>query len=147
MFENLLPDPHNEIVMALLYRLAQWHALAKLRMHTEFTLGVLDDVTGQLGQAARKFKSITCKSFETNELASEAQRRCKRKQHKMQVPNTNHLASTLGTDRKPSKAKKKNFNLRTYKFHALGDYVNSVRMFGTTDSYSTQIVSDHLPVC
>ncbi|KAK0492585.1 hypothetical protein EDD18DRAFT_1108960 [Armillaria luteobubalina] len=33
----------------------------------------------------------------------------------------------------------KAFNLLTYKNHALGDYVWTIPMFGTTDSYSTQI--------
>ena len=31
-------------------------------------------------------------------------------------------------------------NLSTYKLHALGDYTSQIRMFGTTDSYSTQSV-------
>ncbi|KAG6853156.1 hypothetical protein C0991_006486 [Blastosporella zonata] len=34
--------------------------------------------------------------------------------------------------------KKKTFNMQTYKLHALGDYVNTILWFGTTDSYSTQ---------
>jgi hypothetical protein len=34
----------------------------------------------------------------------------------------------------------KQFNLNTYKFHALGDYVSMIRMFGTTDSFTTQVV-------
>jgi len=38
--------------------------------------------------------------------------------------------------------KSKMLNLSTYKLHALGDYVNTIRHFGTTDSYSTQTVSD-----
>jgi hypothetical protein len=37
--------------------------------------------------------------------------------------------------------KAKNFNLSTYKWHALGDYANAIRRYGTTDSYSTQTVS------
>lgn len=32
------------------------------------------------------------------------------------------------------------FSLNTYKHHALGDYGQQIRRFGTTDSYSTQIV-------
>ena len=35
----------------------------------------------------------------------------------------------------------KQLNLNTYKYHALGDYVRTIRRFGTTDSYSTQPVS------
>ena len=37
----------------------------------------------------------------------------------------------------------KAFNLFTYKHHALGDYQWTIPRFGTTDSYSTQIVSDN----
>jgi len=40
------------------------------------------------------------------------------------------------TSRKP-----KGLNLLTVKFHFLGDYVCHIRLFGTTDSYSTQLVS------
>ena len=43
--------------------------------------------------------------------------------------------------RNPSGARPKLFNLNTYKLHALGDYVHTIHMFGTTDSYTTQIVS------
>ena len=42
--------------------------------------------------------------------------------------------------RKGGSSKKKTLNLNTYKFHALGDYVATIRLFGTTDSYSTQVV-------
>jgi hypothetical protein len=31
-------------------------------------------------------------------------------------------------------------NLHTIKLHFLGDYVQHIRTFGTTDSYSTQLV-------
>ncbi|KAF8523843.1 hypothetical protein JB92DRAFT_2589963, partial [Gautieria morchelliformis] len=34
--------------------------------------------------------------------------------------------------------KPKTLNLLTYKFHTLGDYVSTIRWFGTTDSYSRQ---------
>jgi len=34
----------------------------------------------------------------------------------------------------------KEFNLKTYKFHILGDYCSTIWHFGTTDSYSTQPV-------
>ncbi|KAF8228433.1 hypothetical protein L208DRAFT_1291363, partial [Tricholoma matsutake] len=37
------------------------------------------------------------------------------------------------------KPKAKLFSLFTYKLHALGDYVRTIWLFGTTDSYSTQI--------
>lgn len=34
----------------------------------------------------------------------------------------------------------KTWNINTPKFHALGDYPAYIRLFGTTDSYSTQLV-------
>jgi hypothetical protein len=34
----------------------------------------------------------------------------------------------------------KTLNLNTYKFHALGDYTRMIRRYGTTDSYSTEVV-------
>ena len=33
-----------------------------------------------------------------------------------------------------------NFNLETYKYHLLGDYIAMICRFGTTDSYSTTMV-------
>jgi hypothetical protein len=37
-------------------------------------------------------------------------------------------------------SRRKHFNLETYKFHSLGDYAASIRLHGTRDSYSTQLV-------
>lgn len=36
------------------------------------------------------------------------------------------------------------FNLQTYKFHSLGDYVKMIQMFDMTDSFTTQVI--HRPV-
>jgi hypothetical protein len=40
----------------------------------------------------------------------------------------------------PHGAQGKVFNLNTYKLHSLGDYVVSIKLFGTTDNYNTQVV-------
>ncbi|KAF8223821.1 hypothetical protein L208DRAFT_1315070, partial [Tricholoma matsutake] len=45
---------------------------------------------------------------------------------------------------KQKQPKLKTLNIFTYKFHALGDYVRSIHVFGTTDSYSTQLVNSLL---
>jgi hypothetical protein len=47
-----------------------------------------------------------------------------------------------GRRSKPSKSSPlpKTLNLDTYKFHALGDYAQMIKRFGTTDSYTTQVV-------
>ncbi len=50
-FEGLLPAPHNEIVMDLLSSLATWDVLAKLRIHTDDTVTLLEDATTAMGTA------------------------------------------------------------------------------------------------
>jgi hypothetical protein len=119
--------------MTVLFRLAQWHALAKLRVHTEFTLDALGKITSVVGRDLRKFRDTTCAAFNTVELPCEAAARRRRKDSdKAKNPSSAKTAKTRTT--------KKIFNLLTYKFHALGDYLDTIRSFGTTDSYTTQIV-------
>ncbi|KAJ7830053.1 hypothetical protein B0H14DRAFT_1199605 [Mycena olivaceomarginata] len=52
-------------------------------------------------------------------------------------------ASQPSTQNPPSapalKKKKKVLNMNTYKYHSLGDYIQFIRLFGPTDSYSTQL--------
>ena len=107
--------------MQLLYRAAEWHALAKLRMHTRATLDLLEKSTVHLGQLMRKFRDATFTKFNTVALPREARK----------SPSTG--------------GKKKLLNLNTYKFHSLGDYVRTIELFGCTDSYSTQLVNGYLP--
>jgi hypothetical protein len=122
VFEGLLPEPHDKMVAELLFELATWHAFAKLRLHTESTLQSFEASTSRLGQILRRFCSTTCEAFHTQELPSEEAARGRRR----------------ATNRNPSS--KKHFNLQSFKPHALGHYVEAIRMFGTTDSYSTQLV-------
>jgi hypothetical protein len=63
------------------------------------------------------------------------------------VPTSSNLRATqnrgeetLGTHH--SKLRKL-FSMCTYKIHALGHYVAAIARFGTTDSYSTQVVCGH----
>ena len=79
-FEGLLPSPHNQIVMTLLYRLAEWHALAKLRMHTDNTLCLLDSITAILGRELRRFHQIVCSAYSTKDLPKENAARQRKKQ-------------------------------------------------------------------
>ena len=71
MFERLLPEPHNNHVMKLLFRIAKWHGLAKLRIHTNATLAWLEQVTTDLGHLMQDFRDKTCAKFNTTELACE----------------------------------------------------------------------------
>jgi hypothetical protein len=51
--------------------MALWHGLAKLRMHTDATLDILDEITTTLGNALRQFSKETCSTFATHELKRE----------------------------------------------------------------------------
>lgn len=78
VFEDLLPKEHNEILLTLLFHLGHWHALAKLRLHTELSLNLMDEVTVILGQSLRDFQEKTCSAYDTRELQREAGARRKR---------------------------------------------------------------------
>lgn len=123
--------------MSLLYLACWFHSLAKLKMHSESTLSCLTTVTAAFGRTMRRFKMQTCDHIPTFELDRELDARARR------LARENPAAPTSAGGKK-----QKSFNLFTYKFHALGNYVSSIRRFGTTDSYSTAIVSLHpSPLC
>ena len=105
------------MLLCLLYKTAEWHAFAKLRLHTETTLGLFEVVTKEFGRLMRQFRDKTSNAFNTIELPHRVDA-CK---------GDSHGPKTL--------------NLNTYKFHVLADYVVTIRLFGTTDSYSTLLVS------
>jgi hypothetical protein len=133
VFEHLLPAPHNENILTLLFELAYWHALAKLRLHSDTTLRFLDTSTTRLGRYMRNFKSSTCKAFRTAELPHEETAR-RRKSAAMNPTGQQAAAAS-------SNPRIQKLNLNTYKWHALGDYASTIRKYGTTDNYSTQTVS------
>ncbi|KAG6906052.1 hypothetical protein DXG01_016127 [Tephrocybe rancida] len=138
---RLLPEPHNARLMDLLFICATWHGLAKLRLHTDKTLQMLDEVTVSLGNALRNFVTLTCSKFKTRELPREAAARVRR----TALPARGKQSSTVPKLGGPSVApgnttrKPKSLNLNTYKFHSIGDVAATIRTFGTTDSYSTEI--------
>ena len=57
--------------MKLLYRTAEWHALAKLRMHTDSMLDHLESLTKEFGHLMRHFRDLICSQFQTIELPHE----------------------------------------------------------------------------
>lgn len=138
MFDGLLPEPYNSQILKLLFHFAHWHGLAKLRLHSDTTLDILDDLTTILGKGLRAFQSNTCADFQTKELKKEASARHRRKAAKA---GTNKNMSNAATSSSPTPIRRsKKFNLNTYKTHSLGDYVETIRQYGTTDSYSTETV-------
>ncbi|KAJ8088590.1 hypothetical protein PM082_013833 [Marasmius tenuissimus] len=100
VFDGLIPN-HNSIVLDLLYDLCTWHVYAKLRLRSDTSIADMDSTTTSLGKSLRRFK--TAKQAET--------RNTKWKQ-------------TGGA----SGAKKKQFDINTYKLHALGHYIHFLRL-------------------
>ncbi|KAG2110219.1 uncharacterized protein F5147DRAFT_772486 [Suillus discolor] len=162
---GLLPEPHNQIVIDLLFTMVHWHGLAKLRMHSDLTLDVLDLETTKLGAQFCQFKEKVCSAYRTQELDREVDaricRQTKEAGKRVEKGGTNGKEGgataqqpKAGTSAKGKQKaspeqpldaplprqprRKRSFNLNTYKLHALGDYVTSIHHFGTTDSYSTE---------
>jgi hypothetical protein len=132
VFEGLFPPDHDRAVQSLLYRFAQWHALAKLRMHSESTVTLLEETFKNLARKLRKFQRDTCSAFNTTELPKETAAR-----HRKLTQRSNTATTPLESG---GARLKKLFNLSTYKFHAMGDYVRTIKLFGSTDSFTTQTV-------
>lgn len=168
VFDGLFDEPYNQAILELLFLCAQWHGLAKLRMHTDQTLELLDDVTISLGQQFRFFVNIICPDFKTRELPREAAARARRSKKpsttgsgsgpiSVSSNNTENTSSiltpplsadadsltttlTAAPQSSTSTRRLKTLNLDTYKYHSLGDYTEMIRKYGTTDSYSTELV-------
>ncbi len=139
VFEDLFPDKDvNNRVLDLLFTLADWHALAKLRLHTDTTIQLLKTATTTLGTRFRHFVKHICSKFHTKELPRETAARGRRQARKVSKATGQTQPQQPAA---PIDPKIKLLNLLTYKFHALGDYIASILRFGSTDSYSTQTVS------
>ncbi|KAH9835781.1 uncharacterized protein C8Q71DRAFT_709596 [Rhodofomes roseus] len=126
--DAMLPPPHDDIVMDLLFALAEWHAFAKLRLHTDRTLDLFEQSVKTLGKAMRRFESVTCAAYDTKELPREVAARGRRQ-------------TAAASKRKGPGARPKRFALNTYKYHAIGHAPAVVRQVGTLDIPSTQRVS------
>jgi SET domain-containing protein len=86
-FEGLFPAEYDALVQDLLFELAAWHAFAKMRMHTDSTLGFLEAVTTSLGHTLRRFAAEVCSKIQTHALPREeeaSQRRAARAAAKKQ---------------------------------------------------------------
>lgn len=135
VIEGIFPKRDNKIILDLLYTLAEWHSYAKLRLHTESTLEDFKSVTKRLCDLIHKFKKTVCKRYVTKELPREINargRRTARLAAQGKAPQARRAAS--------AGARNVEFNMSTYKMHALPDYPLYVRALGTTDNYTTQMV-------
>ncbi|KAF9473559.1 hypothetical protein BDN70DRAFT_761574, partial [Pholiota conissans] len=134
VFDELLPNKaHNNFLLELLFTFAHWHALAKLRQHTDLSLTILESTTIELGHSLREFEKNVCPFYATQESSQEASTR-ERQTAKKLAGSKSAGASTASNPTSTNKT----FSLNTYKFHSLGDYVETIRRNGTTDSFSTE---------
>ena len=132
MFDGLLPDHCNAFILELLFICTHWHGLAKLCLYSDNTLDIMDDVTVGLGVQFHEFHNKICPKFQTWELPHEAAT------HQGHTQKNHQSGANTETNNKEPYLK--NFNLETYKYHLLGDYIATIHRLGTTDSYSTTMV-------
>ncbi|ETW76921.1 hypothetical protein HETIRDRAFT_422272 [Heterobasidion irregulare TC 32-1] len=113
VFKGLLPACHDAIIANLLSNLATWNVYTKLHLHTGTSLGFFATATLMLGATIR----------------------CKAAMIKKGLKLGKNISATTFTSEKLCKI----FNLVTYKYHALGDYIGMILCFRTTDLYSMQV--------
>ncbi|KAH9855280.1 hypothetical protein C2E23DRAFT_724903 [Lenzites betulinus] len=128
VFEGLMPLEDDQVVADMLFELANWHALAKLRLHTEVTVEIFRAATVHLTTAMRHFANTTCEAWETVELPKETDARVRREELKTSGAVPNRTRKTVA------------FNvLNTYKFHSLPDYPDAIEETSTSDNSNTQV--------
>ncbi|KAG8723471.1 hypothetical protein FRC09_003185 [Ceratobasidium sp. 395] len=129
-FEGIFSGQHDTDVRVIIFTMAQWHALGKLRMHTSSTIKSLDDHTTVLGRRMRRFQKSTAAAFKTVETNQEFQARQRRHERAALAAGSTSVA--------PLERKVKTLSLNTFKFHSQGDYSSAVVRLGATDNWTTQ---------
>ncbi|KAL0062417.1 hypothetical protein AAF712_010696 [Marasmius tenuissimus] len=143
--DGLFPkQKHNNMVQALLFDLATWHAYAKLCLHTDSTVSSLERATTQLRKSLWTFQN-EAKKFDTyktpKEMESRHRREAAAEKKSQRDTGSTREEDTNGKGKAKKKAsghKKKEFNISTAKMHFLGDYAHLVKEYGMTDSYTTR---------
>jgi hypothetical protein len=136
---------HNTIVRKLLFEAATFHGLAKLRLHMETTVKALEHSLTRLGDGLRTFQKTVCPAYRTADLPTEEAARIRR-QANAAKKGVDLKEKGKATPRNPQHIqesgvrRQRNFNLNTYKIHALGGYAKAIRKYGSMDNYNSQHV-------
>ncbi|KAK7458854.1 hypothetical protein VKT23_009864 [Stygiomarasmius scandens] len=93
VFAGLFPPEIDVPVQDLLFVMATWHALAKLRLHSETSLKAFEGATRELGIQLRRFKKEVCDTMTTTETPGE---KTKRQRREAQEAEKKAKASTTG---------------------------------------------------
>lgn len=120
--------------------MATWHAYVKLRMHTTYTINSLRSQTKELGRLLRRYANKVCPKYNTKPLPGEAAAADRRQAAKGKKVVSGSGQASAPNARPNGRKGCKQFNLKTYKIHALGDYADHIEQFGPTDCFSTQQV-------
>ncbi|KAG9085200.1 hypothetical protein FS749_004614 [Ceratobasidium sp. UAMH 11750] len=125
--EGLLPPAIEAQVLTLLFVLAEWHGLAKLRRHTSMSVDALRHTTTRLGHELRDFHHYTSnlEVYETPKEQSARQQRTRKKAKPRAALATDLDPTEPMLTLEPSR-QRKYFNLETIKFHVLGDYPEQI---------------------
>ena len=120
--------------------MACWQASAKLRLHTDSSLSIFRGFTRWITTHLRIFSKKVCPHFATRATPKEAAASLHRSAADSSK-KTGKVGSVKGLGQTITKSsQQKEFNLVTPKMHALVHYPDMIARFGTTDSYSTQLV-------
>jgi len=131
-FEGLFPRSVDSQIQDLLFIMACWHAFAKLRLHTDSSLDVFRGLTAAFTWQIRHFANKVCPKFDTVETPSERAAIIR--------ADATRAKKDAQTSTRGMKRMAKRFNINTPKFHSIVHYPDNIAKYGTTDSYSTQMV-------
>lgn len=113
--------------------MAYWHGLAKMRMHTESSVQLLDATYTVMGSHLRHFEQVVCPRYITKETQKEYAIR-------IRAASRKKSASVAPLTPAASGQKPRSFNLSTIKAHLLGYAPRYIRMYGPLDMLSTMKV-------
>ena len=90
----------------------------------------------------RSFQQDVCSQYQTFDLPSEEAARARRKAAAAKKGGAVVKMGKGGKESTAGSRKLRQFNLNTYKTHALGGYAKAIRLFGSPDNYNSQTVSN-----
>lgn len=140
VFDDIFDGSLNELVLDVLFIMAEWHGVAKLRMPTTSTVALLRSLTSALGQILRRFQEETT-NIDTQELPKEVNARVRKAAKAKAAAESGGAPIPKTAQAAISAPRSRRLNLGTYKFHVIGDYATAIPQFGPLDIYSTVIVS------
>lgn len=126
VFDGLLPNPHNNIVLNLLF-------YAKLRLHTTSTLRDFDGAVAALSLSMKQFLDVTCERFKSQTFEIPKETRARQRAASDKAPAAAPASTTPGK-------KLKILNITTVKWHRLASFPDAIRSKGTSESWGTAIV-------